>query len=402
MTARTMAILVGTSLALVAAGAIVLRAGQRSGQAASAGVATLGGPLMPALASNPDRAQRIIVTRGGVRVEVERVETTDAGTSRWVVASKYGYPADERVVRAVLTGAIDAVVVEEKTALASNFARLGIADQSDGGATAARGSISTRLRIEEQGSKPEAGASAQPAVLGDVLIGKPELPAAGAPRSAGATTSPRLFVRRVGEERALLAEASLAPETDWLGWVSTLISRLDEEAIDKVEITHPGSTPLVFERSAESGMLALSGVPEGRTLRDAMAPARIASVVSTLTFEDVAPAATIQMPESDVVTTRFTRRDGLVMTVRTLKVGSDFWISAGAAVSEETTAQNPEAAPAAEARSMNERWKPWAFRVAPFRGEDLTRTLEDLLEPAAAEVPSPPQRPPSGTEPAPQ
>jgi threonyl-tRNA synthetase len=66
-----MAILVGTSLALVAAGAIVLRAGQRSGQAASASVATLGGPLMPALASSPDRARRIIVTRGGVRVEVD-------------------------------------------------------------------------------------------------------------------------------------------------------------------------------------------------------------------------------------------------------------------------------------------------------------------------------------------
>ncbi len=395
MTARTMVILVGTSLALVAAGAMVLRSGQHGPQ--SAGQATsatlIGSPLLPALASDPDRAQRIIVTRGGLRVEVERIQQS-TGPGRWVVASKHGYPADERVVRAVLTGAIDAVVVEEKTAIASNYARLGVADQTDSDAAAPRGTVSTRLRIEGESGAGTDAAPADPVVLGDVLVGKMEAPAAGVPRSAA---SPRLFVRRVGEERALLAEAALAPDPDWLGWVSTLISTLDEATIEKVEITHPGAVPIVIERSAGTGELTLSGVPEGRTLRDDTAPARIASVVSTLTFEDVAPHAAITMPESEVVTARFTLRDGLVMTIRTRKEGNDYWITTQAA-----SAAAPESPAGAEARAMNERWKPWAFRVAPFRGEDLTRTLEDLLEPAAAEVPSPPQLPASGTEPAPE
>lgn len=381
MTARTIVILVGTSLALVVAGGIVLRAGQRASITTNA--TTIRGPLLPALARDPGEAERIIVTRGGLRVVLERV---GPGASRWVVASKHGYPADERAVRGVLTGAIDAVVVEEKTALASNFARLGVADQSDGDATAPPGTISTRLRIE--GIAPPDGAKAERAVLGDVLIGRPEVAAPGAPRGPA-----RVFVRRVGEPRALLAEGTLAAEPDWLAWVSTLISRLDEVTIDRVEVVRPGAEPLIIERSTESGALAISGMPEGRTLRDEMALARLASVVSTLTFEDVAPATTITMPQAETVIARFTRRDGLTMAVHTHRRAEEFWIKAEAAFSSKVADSTADAAGEAQVREMNERWSPWAFRIAPFRGEDLTRTLEDLLAP-----PPDPQTP--GTLPA--
>ncbi len=373
MTSRTILILVGTSLALVAGGAMVLRAGSGAGSVAP----TQRGPLLPALVASPDTASRIVVTRGALRVEVERAQ---AGQNRWVVASHHGYPADERVVRDVLTGAIDAVVLEEKTAIAANFGRLGVADPGSAESGADAAAITSRLTIEGP-----AGTDQSRPILADVLVGRPDVatpatrPAPGQP--------PRVFVRRWGEGRALLAQGNLGADPNWLGWVSTMIARIDAEQIDRVEITPPGGMALVLERSKETGAIGVVGVPEGRALREELAAARLASVVSTLNFDDVVPVASKPIPDDSATVALFTRRDGLVVTIRTIRTApsdGEFWIRIEASAGEGTAGD----AFRAEAEEMNRRWSPWAFRVAKFRGEDLTRTLEDLLAPPAPPDPA--------------
>ncbi len=374
MTSRTLIILVGTSLALVAGGAILLRSGSSPADVPPAARA----PLFPALAASPDAASRIVVTRGLLRVELVRAEP---GQNRWIVASHHGYPADERVVRDVLTGAIDAVVLEEKTAIAANFGRLGVADPADAGpGEAGSAAITSRLTIEGPAATDQSRT-----ILADLLVGRPDVATPAAP---GAPRQPaRVFVRRWGEGRALLAQGNVNADPNWLGWVSTMIARIDAEQIDRVEITPPGGPALILDRSKESGALEVVGVPEGRALREELAAARLASVISTLNFDDVVPAPTLPIPPAEATTARFVRRDGLVVTIWTLRRpapsapdaspqgAEEFWIRAEASAGEGADAAR------AEADALNQRWSPWSFRVAKFRGEDLTRTLEELLAP---------------------
>jgi hypothetical protein len=125
--------------------------------------------------------------------------------------------------------------------------------------------------------------------------------------------------------------------------------------------------------------LTVQNVPKGRKLADEFSAARLASIASTLNFDDVAPAASIEMPPDATYDAEFSREDGFSMLIQTLKKdGDEYWIRATAGYFLATPVTPPAMI---EAETLNAQWSPWVFRVAKFRGEELTRTLDSLLVP---------------------
>lgn len=304
------------------------------------------------------------------------IERADAG---WRVREKHGYPADTAKLRQLLIAIAEARKVEQKTANAALYDKLGVQAVDDGG---------DGVLVAAKGA--DFGFSV---ILGNTAQGDYR------------------YARIPDEAESWLIDRSPELPDTASGWLESEVLDVKMAEVRSVEIRHAdGETIRLLKESAEAATFEVEGIPAGRELSYPTIANSIAGALGNLTFEDVAPAK--QDGWSDATEVHFLTFDGLRIDISTGTVDDETWLALEASVEpatiESTVADTPEAesddagasatpetgngtepgdaepagqpTPAARAATINERTAGWRYRIPGYKAEQLTRRWADLLK----------------------
>lgn len=373
MKVRTLGILLGITLVLVALTAIVLRPGPAGPGA---------GALAPALAERINDATTLRVRSGEREVYLRR------GGEGWVVENRGGYPARFDKVRETLVALADAKLVEARTSRRERFGELWLEDPD---APEAKGVL---VDVGDEGG----------GTIAAVVVGKP----ANTPTGEQQGT----FVRRAGEEQTYVSDLKARVDPTITEWISRDVLALERSRVSGAAVARAdGDGPRVRRDTPTRADFTVENMPAGRELRYATAGAEPVNAVEYVTLADVARAESIDIEGNLVATITYTCFDGLVITVRLAKVGEKHWAAFGAAADLSLRPAEPgegEPEPAyrpvksaeeveAEAAELNARLGGWAFALDEFKARQFDKRLEDILK----EAPGAPAPAPEGPAPEP-
>jgi hypothetical protein len=396
MNARTLGILAGVTLVLAGAAVLVTRSG--SGPPST----TQDAPLVPDLGPKADAVARIVLRKDKKDTVIEKRE------GGWVVASKGGYPAGKAQAPDAIRALLDARVVEVKTSRPDLYSKLGVEDPDGEGAT------STLLTLQ--------GADGGP--LASVIVGRKQW---GQGPDDGTTT----YVRRAGEAQSLQIKGEIRADADPMLWVDRAFGEVPQARVKSVTIRHgiadgvvPPNVVAVARATPEDKDFVLEGMPQGRKKKDEFVLTRVAGALAGVSFEDVAPADTVDTAAADAVTAEFRCFDGLKVTARLVKKDGKAWGVFEASFepppeppAEPPPAPTPESTPPAtpeapaavpagpseavskEIAELNGRWGGWVYQIPSWKADVLMSRLEDLLAPAEVTPTEPAPETPPGPEP---
>jgi len=289
--------------------------------------------LFPGLKASINDVDSLAVERYGE--ETVSIVRNDDG---WVVANRDGFPADVAQVREVLLALSDARILEQKTANPARYEALGVRDPEIEG--------STGIRLTATGGDARFS----------LVIGKA---AAGSSR----------YVRRADEAGSALIDRDPGVPEDAAGWLASELVDIDTDSVSSVVIEHAdGERIAIAKSSADDVDFTVSDIPDGRELSYPTVANGIAGALNGLELEDVRDASGGQ----PFAMTRFTTFDGQQIDVSAYRDEDDsIWIalsaSAGSGDDDRVAAVNSLAAGR-------------EFRIASFRGDQLTRRWEDILK----------------------
>jgi len=278
-------------------------------------------------------------------LRIERFATQPMEISRdgdaWRVDARDGFPAEIAKIREILLAVAEAETIEAKTASPEMHGRLGLRSPE---AENSKGTLVTAT----------VGGADYSIVFGNV-----------------AQSSYR-YARRAGEDQTwLINQNPDIPDSagDWL--VSDLVDVASTE-VRAVTITHPDGERISIDKpSAEETNFTVNDVPEGRELSYSTVGNGIAGALNDLDLDDVRRA----VDPAEAVTATIETFDGMTVTVRTVNVEEENWISLEASGGPET-----------QAESLNSRVAGWQFRVADYKANLFTRRWEDILAAEETEV----------------
>jgi len=221
------------------------------------------------------------------------------------------------------------------------------------------------------------------------------------------------YARRADEAQSWLLDAVVEVPVDPVAWLEPGIMDIPSAEIAEVVIRHADGEVIRLDRAGDEGgedtpAFVLRDVPEGREAGGEWKRNAIANGLRALNLEDV---RRFQPPApEDATRVLFTTTDGLNFVADLFETDDAHWVhftvSAENAVSPEAPADGDETAveePAAangtdavdetgdeedaenqrlvNAVAVDARLSPWMFAIPERRYDDLTRRLEDLLEP---------------------
>ena len=333
------------------------------GQGRSTSPSLNGALLLPGLDAALNDIDEVTLARAGN----ETIASLRRSERGWTVPEKGGYRADFAKVREALLALSEARVIEEKTSNPEFYDRLGVE------AVESVSSAGTAVTMRH-------GNNAFPTViLGDVE-----------------GTSYR-YARRADEALSLLIDRDPELPRSAPQWLETGILDLRSDRIREVTIDHAdGERVQLWKDDAEETNFTVDAVPDGRELQFPGVANVIGNVLRELALEDVE-----RTPDDDSVpsvTTAFRTFDGLVVTARGFERDGQNWLEFEASVGAEPGAESAaepaqddpgEAAdedqgldPRAEAEAINSTVAGWRYRIPSYKYEQMTRRMEDLLNPA--------------------
>ncbi len=305
---------------------------------------TTDGPLYPGLLQKLDSIATLEVESADETLRMRRV---DGG---WVLADRSDFPVHFERVKQALVGLAELEILEAKTKNPERYDEIGVREPSAEGAT------STRLRAT--------GASGD--VLASLIVG-----------DARPGQRPTLFVRRDGEEQSYLVQGELQLTGGEKAWIDTTILALDRARTESVTVTHSdGEKVHVSRPTAEDTTFQVADVPPGRELQYASVGNALGNLLASLRLEDFATREEVDFEGADVTTAEFHTFDGLVVRLETLMRGEDeHWLRVSASAEPDA-----ELEVAAEVQELSERLAPWAYRIAAYQANTLTKRLEGYLK----------------------
>lgn len=311
--------------------------------------------LVPGLAGSVNDVKKLVITGAGKLVLVT-LERRDAG---WVVVERDGYAADVAKVRELLLKLADSTLVEAKTANPELHAKLGVEDVA--------GKDAKSLLLEVEGlAKPVA-----------IVVGNYN-------GRAGEST----FVRRDGDKQAWLAKGNLTLDPSAANWLRKDLFDVPSSRIREVRIEHGGKVVRATKGAPEDPNYQLQDVPKGREPASEFAANALASVLATLRFDDVVPAAKAE-PPGDAWKATYTGFDGLVVETTAWQADGKDYARFAARVDEEV-ANAYVAAQQAKAKADHEAAKLAATMTpAPSPAPSASPAASPAEAPAAA-TPEPP------------
>lgn len=279
----------------------------------------------------------------------------------WVLPQKNDYPASFAMVNRTITVLERMQTVEPKTARADWLHYIGLDDPAKGG-----------LGIEITVSDEHGHALARLIVGKSTDIGD----------SGGAIG---LFVRRPGEAQSWLVRAESEFQAIPDEWIDkSVLDDLDPAAIQSTVMTAAdGKSYEVLRDSKKDMHFKLAQMPVGREIAAEEAPDGVGAALTGFAFTDVQPAKEIDFSTPVRVTTR--TFDGLSITAEVAHTGIEYWAKLSAA------SLSNKAETAKVARIINQRSNGWAYKLADYKGAQLTAPLESLLKPKDGGAQLPPR-----------
>jgi len=372
------------TVAILAAVLVVLLVLVMTGQQSSTPPGGSGAALVPGLEEALGDIERVTI----VKADNATVATLEKRPESWVVADKHGYTADAAKLRQALTALGEAKILEQKTANAELYDRLGVEDVS---ATGAAG-----ISI---------AATAPGRELPTVILGNAE-------------GSGYRYARRAGEAQSFLIDRNPDVPRAAAQWVDSVIVDVRGERVREVTITHPdGEVVRLSKESPELANFDVAGVPDGRELSYPGVANVVGSALRELNLEDLEPAT--EAPEEATIVA-YRTFDGLVVRVTGIERNDESWITLEASVdtaqaaaatppaeaaeaAEDAAAPTegaaapaadsaapadgaaaPAADPSAEAARINAKVGGWRYKIAGFQYDQMTRRMADLLKPPPA------------------
>ncbi|HEY1961053.1 MAG TPA: DUF4340 domain-containing protein [Rhizomicrobium sp.] len=278
----------------------------------------------------------------------------------WVVTSRNDFPASFAEVNRTVVGLATLETLEPKTARADWLHYLGL-DAPPKGA----GVLVTL-------------ADAQGHTLASVITGK-TLDIGDQSGISG------LFVRKADSTQSWLAKSVFQPKTDPTEWYDKNLVDIDRNRIAETDVTPADSPAYSVKRDKpKDADFKLVNPPAGRELSYPGAADGVGAAIVGLTFDDAKPAKGMDFSKAwKLVTQTF---DGLTITIQAMQQGQDYWTT----VSAEAAPGKPNAA--REATAINAKTSGWAYKLPPYKGQQLMTKLDSLLKPPPA-APAPPTKP---------
>jgi len=270
----------------------------------------------------------------------------------WVLPQHSNYPASFETLRATVVGLAALQTIEPATARPEWYGKIAVDAPPKGSGTL----------IELLNDKG--------APLASLILGK-ETDIGDSSGAAG------LYIRKPGDTQSWLARSVFEPKSDAGSWLDRNVVAIDQARIQDVDVT-PVTGPAFNVRRDKPADLdfALTPIPPGRELAYPGAPNAIATAISGFSFDDVRPATDFDFSNAPRIVTR--TFDGLLVTVKIVTDGPDFW----ATVYAEGLPGKPDAA--REARAIDAHADGWAYKLPDYKGKLFMTTLDSLLKPVAA------------------
>jgi hypothetical protein len=358
VTKRTVAILLAAFVALL----VLVLLGERE----SSAPAGAGAPFIAGLEDALGDIERVTVTKANG----ETVATLEKRPDNWVVSDKHGYVANAGKLRQALTALGEARILEQKTANAELYSRLGVEDVTAPNAAG----ISVAL-------------TAAGRELPTVILGNAE----------GARYR---YARRAGEAQSFLIDRNPDVPRAAAQWVESQIVDVRSERVREVTITHPdGEIVRISKTGPELANFEVADLPEGRELSYPGVANVIGNALRELNLEDVEPAGATPAEQPTLVELK--TFDGLVVKITGMMRNDESWITLEASADPAPAAATPPPAaapaaegaapaatpatpaaadPAAEAARINAKVGGWRYKIAGFQYDQLTRRMADLLK----------------------
>ena len=343
-----------------------------------------------------DKAPQTEVTRSALYVglldklnDVRRVElrgaksttTLKRSTEQWTVANRDNFPADGKAVRRLLLQLADLEIVEAKTRLPDNYARIGVAAAGDG---------SDSLQVELYGANDNK--------LLAVIVGHG--------RDGG--QKKQRYVRRVGEPQSWLVNGTVEATADPITWLDARIADVDTARVRRVEVTPTDGPAVVIEKARpKDNFFDLKNVPSGRVARSKSLVSSLGALLLDLRFNSVGAAAryTAAKPLRHTIVQTF---DGLRAQVDEFETDGKSYArfdfdydstlvhdddtKAAAASAVETPATDKPAGDAAketvqqEAARLKARVAGWVYELPDYKTRLLSKRLDDLVQAPSGEA----------------
>ncbi|HUA26967.1 MAG TPA: DUF4340 domain-containing protein [Steroidobacteraceae bacterium] len=330
MTARRVMLLFAIGIVVIAAAVWMSSRNQAGGDSIA------GTKVLPGLESSVNDITEVRITKaGGTQATLDR-KATD-----WVVAQR-GYPADSGKLRKLLLDLGSLQAVERKTAIARNYAVLGVASVTQPNATGARIDI------------------VSPGRTWSLIVGN-------------SADENDCYVRLADSAQSLLASPLIMVDADPKLWLDPTILDIAQNRVSRID-EQPAKGP-AFSVSRDTSTQAdftVHGIPHGRALSGADAADTMGSALSALTLTDATRAAA-PPTGSGLSHAAFQTFDGLEIDISGYKQAANGYI--------EVSARAAGKAADAEARQINSRVQGWSYQIPDYRYDEIFQSLDGLLQP---------------------
>lgn len=337
MNRRSLLVLAAVAGVLVL-GVILLNSGNGRGDMA-------GDLLLPGLRDRLNDITAVTIESAG------NTTTLAKNDDGWDVREREGYPADTGKLRSAMLALADAAQLEAKTANPERHAALGLDESS---------AVSVSL----------SGDATQAVLLGDVAQQRYR------------------YARRADDDQAWLVNQNPEVSADPAFWLVQEVLDIPAAEVSQVTILHTDGEEIRVARG-DDGEFTVTNLPEDRALRYASISNATTAALQGLRLEDVRSAAALQVAPD--VTTRYVLNDGSVITAHRYAEEGEAWFTFDAApppdapvevdLSTDDSADDDEELTSRErAGNIMRRVDGWAYRLATFKADALSRRWDDLLQ----------------------
>jgi hypothetical protein len=341
-------------LATLVTAALVLFYPSHTGRESRSGETT----LIPGLTEQVNSVEWLRLSAAGD----ETLVTLKRENKRWVVEEVSAYRADWDLVKTLLGSLSRAEILEQKTANANLYSRLGVEDVSLADAAG--------VMIE----------FAQDSGFPAVIIGNQAQGRGGQ------------YARLAGSDSSVLIDLTIDLPKEQSDWLDKKIVDISDAEVVEFEIIHPGGESVrAVKASADDENFDLQNVPDDREIESDWSVNAPANSLAALELQAVIPAA--QLNWDNAVRFRLLTADGLTVDTEILTVENgaepdgpaEQWIRLQAELySPADGSQVNQAQQASEtatrAEQLNNRTKGWAYQIPGYRVEPMTRHMENLLK----------------------
>ncbi len=295
--------------------------------------------------------------------EIDAIDVTAADGSalaslrrdreRWRVREKSDYEADFELVHDLLRDLATGRRVDERTANPDWYARLGVVDMGEEGASG--------VEIAFPGQE-----------LPAIVLGNPDSQQQGQ------------FVRHVGDEQSWLSDRIVNVPGSTVGFLVRAIMDIPASELAEVTMRHADGDTVRLRSTGEAGSddWVLLNVPDGREARPMWRLREVANGLANLNLRDVRPHDDVP---GDAVRALYVTRDGLNFVASLFRDEQGPWVHFSVSAETEAVIGDDERAEVSEiaidATAVDARLSPWQFQISERKFDTMTHRRDDLLEP---------------------